>query len=114
MIKMQPDMGSVHTENSGNIAGTIDKQFIFTPPEMFDMAKMFAKITLKPGSMIKEHAHTDDAEVYYLLQGEAVVTDGGVQRVLRAGDAVFTGHGNTHSIGNKTEEDVVFLAVILK
>ncbi len=114
MIKMQPDMETVHVENTGNIAGTMDKQLILTPPEMFDMAKMFAKITLKPGSMIKEHAHTDDAEAYYLLQGEAVVTDGGERRLLRAGDAVFTGHGNRHSIENATDGDVVFLAVIFK
>ncbi len=114
MIKMQLDMEDVHVENTGNIAGTMDKQIILTPPEMFGMAKMFAKITLKPGSMIKEHAHTDDAEAYYILQGEAVVNDGGEPRELRAGDAVFTGHGNAHSIENKTEEDVVFLAVIFK
>ena len=114
MIKMLPDMEVAHVENRGNIAGTMDKQTILTPPEMFGMAKMFAKITLKPGGKIKEHAHTDDAEAYYLLQGEAVVNDGGERRVLRAGDAVFTGHGNKHSIGNETEEDVVFLAVIFK
>ena len=74
---------------------------------------MVARIVLPSGSSIGNHAHTEDAELYYILKGEAVVTDNDKTEILHAGDALFTGNGNRHSITNKTNEDVEFLAVIM-
>lgn len=114
MIKHKNEMETVTVENTGNIAGVIKKEVILTPAEMLDKAYMFNVIHLPSGSMIKEHPHFPDAEIYYVLEGEVVVTDNDKTEVLHAGDAVFTGNGDRHSVRNESGRDAKFLACILK
>lgn len=114
MIKYKKDIAMTVVENSGNIEGRISKDIILTPEEMLDKALMFNVITLPSGSKIKEHSHQPDAEIYYMLEGEAIVTDNDTQAVIHAGDVVFTGNGDRHSITNKSGKDIRFLACILK
>ncbi len=113
MIKRKETIETNDIENIGNIQGIIQKENILTPNEMLHKALMFSKIVLPPESSIKEHSHHPEAEIYYLTEGEAVVTDNGVTEVLHEGDVVFTGNGDSHSITNKSNKPVVFLAVIL-
>lgn len=47
-------------------------------------------------------------------EGEAIVTDNDTQAVIHAGDVVFTGDGDRHSITNNSGKDIRFLACILK
>ena len=114
MIKYKKDIAMTVVENSGNIEGRISKDIILTPEEMLDKALMFNVITLPSGSKIKEHSHQPDAEIYYMLEGEAIVTDNDTQAVIHAGDVVFTGNGDRHSISNNSGKDIRFLACILK
>ena len=114
MIKYKKDIPVTIVENSGNIEGKISKDIILTPAEMLDKALMFNVITLPSGSRIKEHSHQPDAEIYYMLEGEAIVTDNDTQAVIHAGDVVFTGNGDRHSIANNSGKDIRFLACILK
>ena len=114
MIKYKKDIAMTVVENSGNIERRISKDIILTPEEMLDKALMFNVITLPSGSKIKEHSHQPDAEIYYMLEGEAIVTDNDTQAVIHAGDVVFTGNGDRHSISNNSGKDIRFLACILK
>lgn len=114
MIKNSQDIRVETVENSGNIEGRISKNIILTPAEMLERASMFNIITLPSGSRIKEHPHIDDAEIYYILEGEAEVTDNGRTAIMHAGDVMFTGNGARHSIANHSGKDVRFLACILK
>ena len=114
MIKNSQDIRVETVENSGNIEGRINKNIILTPAEMLERASMFNIITLPSGSRIKEHPHIEDAEIYYILEGEAEVTDNDKTAVMRAGDVMFTGNGGRHSIANHSGKDVRFLACILR
>ncbi len=114
MIKYSQDIHVETVENSGNIEGRISKKIVLTPVEMMERASMFNIITLPPGSWIKEHPHIEDAEIYYILEGEAEVTDNDKTAVMRAGDVMFTGDGGRHSIANHSGKDVKFLACILR
>ena len=114
MIKNSKDIRVETVENSGNIEGRISKNIILTPAEMLERASMFNIITLPSGSSIKEHLHIEDAEIYYILEGEAEVTDNGRTAIMHAGDVMFTGNGNRHSIANHSGKDVSFLACILR
>ena len=114
MIKYKKNIAINVVENSGNIEGRISKDIILTPEEMLDKVMMFNVITLPSGSKIKEHSHMPDAEIYYMLEGEAIVTDNDTQAVIHAGDVVFTGNGDRHSITNNSGKDIRFLACILK
>lgn len=99
--------------DSGNVRGSIVKNHILTAEETGGRTRMFARIDIEPGAMIKEHAHVEDAEVYYVLEGELTVTDDEAVRILHPGDVVFTADGHRHSIENRTAEKAAFLAVIL-
>lgn len=114
MIKLKKDMETLRVENIGNVEGVILKEQTLTPAEMLNKALMFNKITIPVGSKIKEHPHCDDAEIYYILEGDVKVTDNDTTIVLAAGDAMFTANGDTHSIENIGTTDATFLAVILK
>ena len=113
MIRRKEEAEVIDVEKAQGGNGHIFKNMMVNAPEMCGKGRMVARIVLPSGSSIGEHPHTEDAELYYILKGEAVVTDNDKTEVLHAGDALFTGNGNRHSITNKTDEDVEFLAVIL-
>ena len=113
MIKYQKEMETIRQEHACNGMNHIQKQFVFSTEEMDDKAKMFAKITLPPGSSIGDHPHQPEAEIYYILEGEVTVTDNDERVVLHPGDAMYTGNGNRHSATNETDKEAVMMAVIL-
>ena len=113
MIKYKGEMETIYPEHVCNGLNHIEKQFIFSTEEMAGKAKMFARITLPDGSSIGEHPHQPEAEIYYILEGEVVVTDNDRQETLHSGDAVFTGNGDRHSVANVSGKLAVLMAVIL-
>ena len=114
MIRKKDDMELQRVCNTGNVKGEIVKRHFLYPDETYGKTTMCATIELPHGSMIAEHHHTDDAELYYLLDGEAVVTDNNETHILHPGDIVFTGGGNRHSISNQSGSTIHFIAIILK
>lgn len=76
-------------------------------------ARLFARLSLPPGSSIGEHRHTGEAEMFYFLRGEGVVTDDGERIPVRAGDAMTTPSGHSHSVENTGTEDLVLIASIV-
>lgn len=80
---------------------------------MHNKSKLFARITLKPGSRTPLHKHEGDFEVYYIVSGQAMVNDNGELKPAKAGDIIFTDHGESHSLENTGESDLEFIALIL-
>ncbi|MDR2604218.1 MAG: cupin domain-containing protein [Desulfovibrio sp.] len=75
--------------------------------------RLFSKVVIAPGSSIGLHKHEGDCEVFYLLKGEALVTDNGAPVKLGPGDVAFCRDGETHGIENSGSDDLEFIAVIL-
>ena len=76
-------------------------------------ARMFAEITLKPGSSIGYHQHDSETEYYFILSGEGTVNDDGKEVQVKQGDSIITGNGAFHGIKNTGSVPLVFLAVIV-
>lgn len=76
--------------------------------------RLFSTVTLQKGDAIGKHAHCDDAEIYYMLSGQAQVDDDGTPRTLFPGDRTITQKGAFHSITNLQDQPATFLAVILE
>lgn len=93
--------------------GAPEFRYLFSAQETGGRAELLAVVTLAPGESIGVHAHETNAELYYLLCGEAEVTENGAARVMRPGDAELCADGNTHSIANRTDSPAQFLAVII-
>jgi len=68
----------------------------------------FAHAVLKPDKEIESHIDPYE-EVYYLLQGQGVMTVGDEQQKVAAGDAIWLPYGIPHSLENDGDEDCIIL-----
>jgi len=84
-----------------------------------DSLKIDSKLTgfnlmvLEPGVTIGYHQHVGSEELYYILEGTPTVTDDGVDSIVEMGTVIWTGNGHFHSLANRTEEVVKFLAFVV-
>jgi mannose-6-phosphate isomerase-like protein (cupin superfamily) len=68
-----------------------------------------AEATLPVGAATREHYHARAEEIYYVLQGEAVMRLNGEERPMAAGDAVAIPPGHRHKIWNTGSAPLIFL-----
>ena len=113
MIHKNSQMVSEHKPNIRGGEGSPLFQFLFSSEELGGRASMLAAVTLQPGESVGVHPHVDNGEVYYILEGKAMVEEDGVETELSAGDAEFCADGHSHAIRNHTDEPTVFLALIV-
>ncbi|MDF2611182.1 MAG: hypothetical protein K0R92_2656 [Lachnospiraceae bacterium] len=78
------------------------------PPHMC----MFAIVTIKPGEECRYHKHEGDSEIYFIISGKAEYCDEGVTTLIGPGDTTCTYDGQSHSIRNISDTDLIFAAVI--
>lgn len=76
--------------------------------------RLYSMITLEPGCGIGEHQHDNETELFYFIEGNATVTDDGVEYVLEPGDVLSTANGHRHSVMNNGTDTLNFLACIIK
>lgn len=65
---------------------------------------------LQAGKAYEAHAHGDHEEVYYIISGRGTMSVDEETREIRDGDAVYIPAGALHSIANRGEDFLVFLA----
>lgn len=93
--------------------GVVKFHDISTLEEMYGKNRIFAKLVLEPGCSIGRHPHEADREFFYILSGTPTVDDDGVEKVLQPGDIMVTGDGACHSVENRTDSAVEFIALVV-
>ncbi len=68
--------------------------------------------TLEPGSSIGYHSHDTDSEIMYFLEGEATVLYDDGEETLLPGQAHYCPKGHSHSLINRSDKTLVFVAVV--
>ena len=86
----------------------------FGPDETNNKCNMVAELHVAPGQCTGFHAHNDDVELFYLLEGELVFVEDGSETVLKPGDCTSTTRGSKHQIINRSEDMAKVLAVVIK
>jgi mannose-6-phosphate isomerase-like protein (cupin superfamily) len=76
-------------------------------------ARLFAELSLEPGCSVGYHEHKDETEYFFIISGAGIVNDNGTEAPIKAGDAIVTGNGASHSIKNTGNVPLVFHAVIV-
>lgn len=113
---MVRDKGSVLFETKPapfNGKGEITvRSLLNAPDEMYGKGRVFAHTTVYPGAAIGYHIHLNEAEVYYILSGEAEFNDNGKIVRVHPGDVTFTGAGEGHGIEAVGQEPVEMIALI--
>ena len=113
MIRKAADFTTEYRENMRGGNGTVELTSFATPEELNNKGRLFANITLKPGCSIGYHVHEADSELFYLMKGEVVYNDNGVEYTLTAGDVMICPVGTGHAIANNSQEVAEICAVIV-
>lgn len=79
------------------------------PQSRFQQA---SRIELDPGTVIGEHIHSNNEEIYWVLYGSGVFQDDGIEMPANPGDMLLTLKGHRHGLRNTGSEPLVFLAVV--
>lgn len=98
--------------NVQNGEGLIDIKQLATQEDMYGHVRMFSQCTVHPGCSIGVHPHEGETEFYYILKGEPVFIENGVETILHPGDVTATTNGDTHGIVNRSDTDVELIALI--
>lgn len=93
--------------------GSVEAAHILEGDELFGKGRMFARMTLKPGTSIGLHQHEGSFDVYYILRGEGVYNDNGVLFPVKAGDMGMVEDGGSHGLENTGTDDLVIISVVL-
>ena len=75
--------------------------------------RLFNHLVVDPGCSIGTHAHSQDAEYYYIVRGEGLFDDNGTEVRVRAGDICYTADGATHALKNHTQEPLEVIALVI-
>ena len=52
--------------------------------------------------------------IHYILKGKGIYNENGTKREICAGDVTFCPDGEGHGLVNDGDEDIIFIALILK
>jgi mannose-6-phosphate isomerase-like protein (cupin superfamily) len=113
MVKSATVMEREVRERMRGGTGSVEIRHVFRREELGGGARLFARLSLPPGSSIGHHVHDAEEEVFYILAGRGVVTEDGVATEVGPGDAVLTGGGGGHALENRGTEPLELMAVIL-
>jgi quercetin dioxygenase-like cupin family protein len=93
--------------------GSLDCIPLLTGDEFHGKGRMYSVNTLKPGHRVGVHTHKGDFEAYYILKGEGLYNDNGVETRVKAGDITYTWDGESHGLLNDGAGDLEMIALIL-
>jgi quercetin dioxygenase-like cupin family protein len=64
------------------------------------------------GSRVQPHQHADSVDIYYVIEGEGLVTIGDEERVLRKGDMVAIPKNAVHGVVNPHQQPLIMLDIL--
>ena len=111
MIRKSDAQRDVANENMRGGAG--EAVLTALSPALPPKTRLFSTITLKPGCGIGYHVHEGESEGFYVASGRVAFNDNGTLCEATAGDLLFTGAGEGHSVENIGDEVVELIALIL-
>ncbi len=113
MIRRSNEMREERIHGLKEGKGAIKLFHLLEKEELSGKGRLCAREVIEPGNSIGYHQHEGDFELYYVLEGEGIVNDNGVETTVRKGDVVRTDHGEFHSIQNVGDKNLELIAIIL-
>ena len=88
------------------------KRIIFSFDDFDEKGHLLQVVTIPPNTRQRMHFHQLQTEVFYILEGETLITINGVEYLARPGDAFICSPGEVHNLWNKTDKE--FRLVVFK
>ena len=100
-------------ENVRGGKGAVEFHHILSEEELYGHGKLYAKVVIRPHSSIGMHQHVGNTEPYFILKGHGVFVDNdGTRTEVGPGDVCVIEVGQSHSLENPTDEELVFMAQV--
>lgn len=97
-------------EYSGHFGGALSKALV--GPENASSRLLDFRISrYAPNAYVQEHSHKVQEQVYYVLEGEGMLTVGKDRHLMRPHDYVYLPPGVPHSFTNTGTAGLVFLVI---
>lgn len=113
MIKRKEDIQVRIVKEAQKGKGEIYFHDWLTKDEAYGLGRVFSRLVIPSGSSIGVHQHVGEFEAFYVLEGQATVTDGDKIEVLNPGDMNLCREGDFHGVENCGDTDLVLLALIM-
>lgn len=81
------------------------KTIIFSSEDFDEKGHLLQVVTIPPRTRQRLHLHRQQTEVFYVLEGEAVIHLSGEDLLAEPGDAFVCAAGDKHSLWNQSERD---------
>ena len=104
----------VKVEHVNGGDGYIIREAMVTSEEVGEACRMYARIHLDPGCEVGYHEHHGETESYFILTGHGTYDDNGEKQPANPGDLFLCKDGDGHGIKNTGDEEMTFMALILK
>ena len=92
-------------EFPGHFGGALSKMLVGTKRVDFRISRY------APNAYVQEHSHKIQEQIYYVLEGEGLLTVGKDEHLMRPHDYVYLPPGVPHSFTNTGTNGLVFLVV---
>lgn len=100
-------------ENCHGGIGSIEINKKINKDDLVVGLSLFAQVVIQPHSTIGYHKHNDDAEAYYVLQGEGIFLNHNKERIpVKAGDLCLIKKGQSHGLENLNDSELEIIAVV--
>ncbi len=97
-------------EYPGHFGGALSKEL--AGPTATGSSRVDFRISrYAPMAYVQEHVHKVQEQVYYVLEGEGILTLDDQKQLMRAHDYVYVPPGIRHSFTNTGTDGLVFLVV---
>ncbi|GAA4324298.1 hypothetical protein GCM10023144_05750 [Pigmentiphaga soli] len=97
-------------EFPGHFGGALSKMLV--GPEIGGSARIDFRISrYAPAAYVEEHAHKVQEQIYYILEGEGLLTLDDDSRIMRPHDYVYVRPGCRHGLANTGLSGLVFLVI---
>ena len=94
--------------------GAILFEYLLDDEQLNNMCRLYAKVTLMPGSSLGFHEHQGESETYYILSGNGTYINTKKEETeIYPGDVTFTASGEGHGLKNTGKEKLVLMALII-
>lgn len=85
------------------------KKIIFSLDDFQEKGHLLQVVTIPPHTKQRLHSHRVQTEVFYILEGETIITINGVDYAAKPGDAFISSPGDVHNLWNRTEKEFKLL-----
>ncbi|HUN70274.1 MAG TPA: cupin domain-containing protein [Burkholderiales bacterium] len=97
-------------EFPGHFGGALSKALV--GPDNSGSSRIDFRISrYAPNAYVQEHVHKVQEQIYYVLEGEGLLTLDKEEHLMRAHDYVYVPPGVRHSFANTGLDGLVFLVV---